>query len=76
VREVVLYGRPGCHLCEEARLRLEALGLRVEERDVTQDEALHSRYLERIPVGVLDGREVFELEVDEAALADALSSPR
>jgi len=72
----VLYGRPGCHLCEEARLRLEALGLRVEERDVTQDEALHSRYLERIPVGVLDGREVFELEVDEAALADALSSPR
>jgi len=76
VREVVLYGRPGCHLCEEARLRLEALGLRVEERDITQDEALHSRYLERIPVGVLDGREVFELEVDEAALADALSSPR
>jgi glutaredoxin len=76
VSVVVLYTRPGCHLCEEARERLVALGLDVDERDITADDALHARYLERIPVGMLDGREIFELEVDEDALADALSSPK
>jgi len=76
VRTLVLYTRPGCHLCEEALATLAAMGVPVQERDITQDDALHSRYLERIPVGVLDGREIFELEVDETAVAEALSSPR
>jgi glutaredoxin len=68
VRTIVLYSRPGCHLCEEARATLLRLGLAVDERDITRDEELYRRYLERIPVGVFDGREIFELEVDEDAL--------
>lgn len=36
--------------------------------DITTDDALHRRYLERIPVIVLDGEEVFDFFVDEAAL--------
>jgi glutaredoxin len=76
VRTVVLYTRPGCHLCEEARATLERLRarhpFRLEERDITADDALHRAYVERIPVGVLDGRELFECEVDEQAFVDAL----
>jgi len=69
---VTLYGRPGCHLCEEA---LEALR-RVQaqapftlvEIDIETDDALHKRYLDRIPVIVLDGEHLFDYEVDEPAL--------
>jgi glutathione S-transferase len=69
---VVLYGRPGCHLCDEARVVLERLRAEVPfellEVDITGDDALHARYLERIPVVALDGRELFDYHVDEAAL--------
>jgi glutaredoxin len=76
MRVLEVYTRPGCHLCEEALETLARMGVPVQERDITQDDALHRRYLERIPVGVLDGIEIFELEVDEDAVAEALSSPR
>jgi len=73
----VLYTRPGCHLCEEAREVLERVRARIpfalEERDITEDDALHRRYLERIPVGVLDGEELFEHEVDERTLIARLT---
>ena len=36
--------------------------------DITGDDALHARYLERIPVVSLNGEELFEFFVDEAAL--------
>ncbi len=70
--EVVLYGRQGCHLCEDAR----AAVLRVRDRiafaltdvDIERDPALHARYLERIPVLALDGEELFEFFVDEGVL--------
>ena len=38
------------------------------EIDITTDDALHKRYLERIPVIALDGEEMFDFFVDEAAL--------
>lgn len=66
MRKVVLYGRPGCHLCDDARAVLERVGHPFEERDIEQDDDLLKRYLERIPVVVLDGEELFELFVDEA----------
>jgi glutaredoxin len=72
MREVTLYGRPGCHLCDDARAVLE--GIRDElpfmlvERDIEQDEALLRAYLERIPVIALDGEELFDFFVDEAEL--------
>jgi hypothetical protein len=40
----------------------------LEEVDITSDDDLHRRYLERIPVVTLDGEELFEHFVDEAAL--------
>jgi glutaredoxin len=74
---VVLYGRDGCCLCDEARdvlLRVHARkAFALEERDIEQDEALLRRYLERIPVVTIDGDEAFELFVDEAELESRLS---
>ena len=75
-RVVTLYGRPGCHLCDDARDALERVRRRhpfdLDEVDITRDDALHARYLERIPVVALDGEELFEYFVDEATLVDRL----
>jgi glutathione S-transferase len=69
---VTLYGRPGCHLCDEARallLRVRATQpFRLDEIDIEADDALLRRYLERIPVIALDGEELFDFFVDEQAL--------
>ena len=69
---VRLYSRPGCHLCDEARATLEQIRTRtnfaLEEIDITTDDDLHRRFLERIPVITLDGDHLFDHYVDEAAL--------
>ena len=69
---VVLYGRDGCCLCDDARAVLERVRLRrafdLEERDIDRDEDLLRAYLERIPVVTIDGAEAFELFVDESEL--------
>jgi glutaredoxin len=63
--EVVLYGRPDCHLCDEARaaiLRFDGVDLR--EVDIESDDELFKAMLERIPVVEIGGRVVSELEFD------------
>ncbi len=70
--KLVLYSRPGCHLCDDARAVIERVGAPFEEIDIETDDALHAAYLERIPVVVLDGREVFEHFVGEGALREHL----
>jgi glutaredoxin len=77
---VTVYSRPGCHLCEEAiatlrRLQRE-LGFRLAERDIDADEALQRAYFERVPVIALDGEELSDFFVDEAALRERLESRR
>ena len=66
--KLVLYSRPGCHLCDDARAVLAQVGEPFEEIDIESDDALHAAYLERIPVVALDGVELFEYFVDGAAL--------
>jgi glutaredoxin len=71
IRTVVLYGRRGCCLCDDARevlLRVRARHpFALEERDIEEDETLMRAYLERIPVVTVDGTEAFELFIDESA---------
>jgi glutaredoxin len=73
---VTLYGKPGCHLCDEARAVVERVRAQREfelrEVDVTLDPGLYREYGERIPVLVLDGRELFEFHVEEAVLLERL----
>ena len=71
---LVLYGRPGCHLCDEARTALERIGHAFEEVDIETDDALLVRYLERIPVVVLDGAELYDFFVDEVELRARLDA--
>jgi len=77
MREIVLYGRPGCHLCDEALALLKRLqgelAFALVERDIEQDDDLMRRYLERIPVIALDGEELFDFFVDEAELRRRLA---
>jgi glutaredoxin len=74
---VVLYGRPGCHLCEDALAVVERVGARVpfalKQVNIESDDALMMRYLERIPVVMIDDLEMFELFVDERAFEAALT---
>ena len=73
---VTLYGRPGCHLCDDARTALERvraeLPFDLREVDITADDDLHRRYLERIPVVAVGGEELFEYFVDEDVLRQRL----
>jgi hypothetical protein len=78
--EVVLYGRDGCCLCDDARAVLERvrvdLPFTFTERDIDRDDRLLRAYLERIPVVTIDGAEAFELFVDESDLRHRLASTR
>ncbi len=71
-RTVTLLGRPGCHLCADARAVLERLqgelGFDLAERDIEADDATFKAYLERIPVIALDGEELYDFFVDETDL--------
>jgi glutaredoxin len=73
VTRLVLYGRPGCHLCDDARAVLQRVGEPFEERDVEADDELLKRYLVRIPVVVLDGEELYDHFVDEPDLRARLA---
>ncbi len=69
---VTLYGKPGCHLCDDARKVVEAVradvGFELSEVDITLDPVLANRLGERIPVVEIDGTEVFEYFVDAGEL--------
>jgi glutaredoxin len=73
---VTLYGKPGCHLCEDAFQAIEKVrrdrDFELKEVDITLDAGLNREYGERIPVVAVDGVERFEFFVDPAALARAI----
>jgi glutaredoxin len=76
---VRLYGRPDCHLCDEARrglhdLRSDGLDFRLEEVDIDTDDELHRRFLERVPVVELEGEILSELFLDSVGLRARLDN--
>ena len=73
--EVTLYGRPGCHLCDEARDAIAEIAdgrIELREVDIETDDRLLTTYLERIPVVEVGGRIVSELVFDRDAFTRAL----
>jgi hypothetical protein len=75
---LVLYSRPGCVLCDEMA---EALAqwlvhrpYSAEIRDVDDDPGAQARYGLRIPVLLLDGREVCRGRLDTGLLGELLTS--
>ncbi|SOD66470.1 Glutaredoxin-like domain [Streptomyces zhaozhouensis] len=77
-RLVTLIGRPGCHLCDDARRVVSEvcgdLGARWEEKDIERDAELHRMYWEQIPVVLVDGEQHTFWRVDEGRLRRALGA--
>jgi glutaredoxin len=73
---ITLYTRPGCHLCDDARVVVERvcadLGESFEEVDITTDDDLADRFGEDVPVTFVDGRQHDFWRVDENRLRAAL----
>lgn len=61
---VLLYTRPGCHLCEEAKREIAAAGCaelyELEEINIDDDPALAERYGWEIPVVTINGIKAFK----------------
>lgn len=73
---ITLIGKPGCHLCDEARAVISRvageLGETWDEVSIGEDADLQERYAEQIPVTLVDGRQVDYWRVDERRLRAAL----
>ena len=76
--EVVLYGAPGCHLCDVAKDVLdrqrELLGFELRVVDISGDDQLERAYREQIPVVFVGGRKAFKYRVDPLELARRVTS--
>jgi hypothetical protein len=74
---ITLLGKPGCHLCEDARTVVarvaDDLGVPWEELDITTDPKLHAQWADHIPVTLVDGVQHDYWRVDEARLRAALA---
>lgn len=75
---VTLIGKPGCHLCDDARAVIEAVcsDLKVTwaERSILDEPALAIRYREEIPVIMVDGQIHDYWRVDPDRLRRALAT--
>ena len=74
---VTLIGKPGCHLCDQARSVIEKvcadLGVGWTELSILEDPKLADRYFELIPVTLVDGQPHDQWRVDENRLKKALT---
>jgi hypothetical protein len=73
---ITLIGKPGCHLCDDARAVIarvaDDLGVTWEEWSIADDPSLAEDYWEQIPVTLVDGRQHDYWRVDEGRLRTAL----
>jgi glutaredoxin len=77
-REVVVYSRKGCHLCEIVKESLTKLqrrgGFQWREIDVDSDEGLRRQFTDEVPVVFIDGRKAFKYHMDEQEFLRKLAS--
>jgi hypothetical protein len=73
---VTLIGKPGCHLCDEARSVISNVCQKLEigwtELSILDDPKLADRYFEAIPVTLVDGVVHDQWRVDPVRLEKAL----
>ena len=76
LRQVVLYMRPGCHLCDDAWRALDdmqvSLAFSLREVDIESDPELERRFMLEIPVIEVDGTVVTQAPVDLDAVRAVL----
>lgn len=71
--EVILYSRPRCPLCEQAKAAMDAEGIRFREIDISADRHLEQEYGTRVPVVEINGRFVFDGGMDPQSLAELIA---
>lgn len=76
---VTLIGKPGCHLCDDARAVVDEVlaafpAVGMLEQSILDDPALHERYWDEIPVVLLDGAVHTIYRVDAERLRVALAA--
>ena len=82
---LTLIGKPGCHLCDDARAVVAAVVSElnaaastpdslvvVEEKSILDDAALHARFVEEIPVVMINGEVHNYWRIDPVRLKKAL----
>ena len=76
---ITLISRPGCHLCDDARVVVEQvaaeLGVGWEERSIDDDAELRAQWADHIPVTLVDGRPHDFFRVFPDRLRAALNRP-
>jgi glutaredoxin len=76
-REVIVYSRKGCHLCEIVKESLVKLqkrgGFRWHEIDVDSDARIRRLYNDEVPVVFINGRKAFKYRMDEKEFLRKLS---
>ena len=76
--EVTLYTREGCHLCDQAKAAIRAaeslyrLNIDLREVDIDDDDDLHARFTNDVPVIYVGGSEAFRHRVDPRELAEVV----
>ncbi|GAA0223251.1 hypothetical protein GCM10009527_019420 [Actinomadura nitritigenes] len=77
---ITLLGKPGCHLCEDARAIIERVASELDvpwdERDITRSEEDTREYWEQIPVTLINGVQHDFWRVDENRLRAAIAKAR
>ena len=81
--QLTLIGKPGCHLCDEARDAIDGVLLEfrkanpntdvtLEELSILEDESLRLKYAEEIPLLLIDGKMHNYWRIDDERLMRAL----
>lgn len=77
-RQVVLYTRKGCHLCQIVKETLTKLhrrgGFQWQEVDVDSDDQLRRQFTDEVPVVFINGRKAFKYRMDEQEFLRKLAS--
>ena len=71
-RDITIYSRPGCHLCEQAKEQIAPLlkefSARLTEINIDEDPELRARYDYDIPVIFIGARKAAKHRVDQTQL--------
>lgn len=73
MKEVVLFGKPGCCLCDDAKESLAGAGVEFREVDITRDPGLMQEYGITIPVVEVGGVAVFQAGMNPADLPELIA---
>jgi glutaredoxin len=80
VTALIIYTRPGCHLCDEMKATLHRVAraspepVAIEEIDISADPELERQYGQEIPVLFVQGKKAAKYRITETELTRILVS--